>query len=214
MSSVYDTVKDLVVQTIAAITMTAEALRHGGDLGEDEINTVRKQSCSTDEMVRRSKQPKLRFCDDWGVVSNWGFLFRFFFEEEIVPENRKLQRGRSRKRRKTNRTPTNAARQVHGHIKESENHQTLPQKVVVIHDGLMMEEGWLEPERIEKPKRQLFRPAMLRMKPDWLRKRCKGFQRDPVYLIESIDTFDMIQELAAMKKQRHFASWQLCESDK
>ena len=213
MSSVSDTVNALVVQTIAAINMTLDIFRFGGDCDSDKVNTVLTQSSSTDDLVRRSKQHKRLLIDDWGGVSKWLLIFRFFFEDDTVQDNQQLRRGRSRKpRRQTSRLRTNAEKQVPGHIIDSETQQTLPQKVAVTHDDITMGEECLEPKRIEKRKKQLFRPAVLCMKPDWLRKRCKGLQRDPVYLIESVDTFEMFQELAAMKKQQHSASWQICPS--
>jgi hypothetical protein len=230
MNALDDSLNAILEHTVAAISMTGEILLYGNggnDHADEECHTFRTLSSSTEERPRRSvrslKRRKRRFGDDMGSLPYEDWLFSFFFQEGNVAEKpRKRERGRSLYRRKNDGMPTNAARPATIHHFEPEAIEVEAEKGRRVTHGRHQRFKSLEPENIytsgvSKPeiyKPEIHRPqfhkpekikwphAMLRIGHYWSQKRANAPRNATVYLLESVDTFDMMQELAEMKNRR------------
>ena len=175
---------------------------------------------------QKSWRPKY---DDESLPYDDCLLSFFFQEENVLGERRKKHvRGRSLYRRKTRGMPTNAARPSPIHNCEPETIEVVSQKAgKAIHRDLMKPIHSSEPEKIEKhliespdiyepdvriphihrhqmkkPEKSSWHHAIPRIRHFWSQKRVDDQRRHPVNLIESVDTFDMLEELAEMKQRR------------
>jgi len=200
---------EIYEQTDSSDTLFTWSSSYEDERFEDQHQQHHQQQQRSDRSVKRSRRRRSTTIVEEPEGLQW--LFGFLALDDIsLQSSPQRNRGRSLRRRRNTGIPTNAARPAPIQ-KLASLTPPPPQRLLLLpppptptpqnyrrmtHDDVIIGDESLDQIETEQGKREVFRPATIRRRRYWLRRLWGCRRRHVVYLIEPVNTFDMIEELA------------------